>query len=619
MFVLLFTSLLFLISIFIAAVSSHKLIAEEATRSATNMLDAVNNEVQRKLQDIESSVRNLSWVIKDNLDDDQALYHLTERMVRENADISGCAIAFRDGFHEGEHFFSPYSYRDADTEAVLTMQLGNDSYDYFFMDWYLIPSLLNKPYWSEPYFDEGGGQQFMTTYSVPVYDAGNRLLAVVTADLNIDWLSETVSQIKPYGNSHMFLIGRNGQFLALENMDALKGNSIYSAALQMGNDELAEIGRCMVHGEKGMKRFMDDGKLSFAVYGPLDNGWSSAITCQYKEVLERTSKMHLILILIAAIGLFILFLLCYFTIRKLTSPLVEFSHAAKNIAQGNFNTRLPNYRYDDEIGKLRSSFEYMQKSLNEYIQELKTTTSEKQRFESELNIARSIQMHMVPHTFPKRDDLDIYAIMQPAKEVGGDLYDFFIKDGKLYFAVGDVSGKGVPASMFMAITRSAFRFIAGLGLPMDEVLSKINDSVSDGNDSGMFVTMFTGCLDLATGHVEYCNGGHNRIVVVTPDGSPSFLDETPNLAIGLFEGFPFRKQQLDLARGSRLVLYTDGVTEAETAEKSQYGDAALLDWAGKAAGITSARDAAEDLMASVRTFTGGNEQNDDITIMIINF
>ena len=298
------------------------------------------------------------------------------------------------------------------------------------------------------------------------------------------------------------------------------------------------------------------------------------------------------------------------------------SVSTTNGGQADFTEALQFFRRKsefDEIGKLRSSFEYMQKSLNEYIQELKTTTSEKQRFESELNIARSIQMHMVPHTFPKRDDLDIYAMMQPAREVGGDLYDFFIKDGKLYFAVGDVSGKGVPASMFMAITRSAFRFIAGLGLPMDEVLSKINDSVSDGNDSGMFVTMFTGCLDLATGHVEYCNGGHNRIVVVTPDGSPSFLDETPNLAIGLFEGFPFRKQQLELARGSRMVLYTDGVTEAETAEKAQYGDAALLEWAGKAAGITSAREATEDLMASVRTFTDGNEQNDDITIMIINF
>ena len=226
-------------------------------------------------------------------------------------------------------------------------------------------------------------------------------------------------------------------------------------------------------------------------------------------------------------------------------------------------------------------------------------------------------MSMLPQNFPTHPACDLYAMVQPAKEVGGDLYDFIDVGDRLFFLVGDVSGKGVPAALFMAITRAAFRFIGALGLPIDEVVRRVNDCLCDGNTNEMFVTLFAGCLNTSTGVMDFCNAGHNPIVIVAPDGSASFLRAKPNLAVGLFERFPYEAEQVQLEHGSRLIVYTDGVTEAERADKTQFGEQALLEWAGKLNPTASVNASTLDLYSRVRHFVGDAEQNDDITIMSI--
>lgn len=321
----------------------------------------------------------------------------------------------------------------------------------------------------------------------------------------------------------------------------------------------------------------------------------------------------MILVLVVLVGLFILFLSCYSTIRKLTKPLTDMSESALSIARGNFNTLLPDIKYDDEIRHLRNSFDYMQHSLTEYIENLKKSTAENERFESELTIASDIQMAMLSSDFPENDNLGLHAMLKPAKEVGGDLYDFFLMDkDTLYFAVGDVSGKGVPASMFMAITRSAFRFIAKTGAPMNDVVSQINNSLCDGNDSQLFVTMFVGRLQLSTGTLEYCNAGHNPVIV-----NGSFLPVKANLALGLMADFPYQLQTVKLDAGSRIFVYTDGVTEAERADKEQYGEKRLLERIRSLKQSCTDKHICESVMESVHDFASGNAQNDDITVLSI--
>lgn len=243
---------------------------------------------------------------------------------------------------------------------------------------------------------------------------------------------------------------------------------------------------------------------------------------------------------------------------------------------------------------------------------------EKQKeIDSELTIASKIQDGMLSKKFPDKNIVDIHAIMCPAKEVGGDLYDFQIRGDYLYFVIGDVSGKGVPAAIVMAITKHAFRMYNGLQSSMKELVERINNSISKENEVGMFVTLFVGRINLVTHDFDYCNAGHNPLVVISPQAQASFLDVKPNLAVGVMDDFQFESQHMVLKKGSCLVLYTDGVTEAERKTKELYGNDRLLAWANNYSVTKNATESCNDLYNDVIQFANGNEQNDDITIMTI--
>lgn len=611
--ILLLTSILYLVALLVAAISSHKLIAREATKSAQAMLSGAVSDIEKKLNGVESTVKGAVWMVPEHLGDPDYMYRITDKVVEANDDIVGSAIAFCESYYPDRFYFSPYSFLN-ETGVMESKQLGSDQNNYFEAEWYSAAAESGEPCWSEPYFDVGGAEILMSTYSYPIKDETGRVIAVMTADIPLAWISDLLSGIKPYESSAVSLVSRNGSFVSIGPYEEYAGLTLSMLVDKAdGNTKgVRELAEAIMSGESGVRRYSKGAKVSFAVFGPLSNGWHAYMTCDYKEVLARTSEMHLVLIIIGLLGLVLLFLLSYYAIRFMTKPLKDISSSALSIAQGDFTTKLPEVRQNDEIRQLRDSFEVMQQSLTDYINDLKTTTAAKERFESELNIASAIQMAMLPKDFPHNDKVDLYATLKPAREVGGDLYDFMIKDNILYFYVGDVSGKGVPASMFMAITRSAVRFILGLGLPLDQVIYKVNNAFCDGNDSGMFVTLFLGSINLETGEFRYCNAGHNPIVV-----NGEFLPAVPNLAVGVWPDFKYKEQVTTLAEGARILLYTDGVTEAEKADKSQYGEERLLKWAAANSGCGSACDACNCLMENVREFTGDNEQNDDITIMTI--
>ena len=238
--------------------------------------------------------------------------------------------------------------------------------------------------------------------------------------------------------------------------------------------------------------------------------------------------------------------------------------------------------------------------------------------ESDIILARKIQMGMLRKDYPPY----IYALLEHAREVGGDLYGFHQKGDQLYFSIGDVSGKGVPASLVMAITSAILRFVVELDMPLDETLVRINNSFAATNRTGMFATLFVARIDLKTGHMDYCNAGHNSILIIPPDAAPYFLKSKPNIAIGMFENFAYEAEQFDIKPNTRLVAYTDGVTEAERSDLSQYGNGRLMAWAknlvetGQSTSLQE-KDIVESLYASVKTFVNGNAQNDDITIASI--
>ncbi len=355
-----------------------------------------------------------------------------------------------------------------------------------------------------------------------------------------------------------------------------------------------------------------------------------AVYYAYKS-LQDSPFMHVVMTAIGLASLAAIFFACRTVINYMTRPISRLSNAVLEMAKGNLKVKLPEIKSEDEMRRLHDSFQTMQNSLIDYIKELKTTTAINERIQSDLDLARNIQKGMLLKEFPPF----MHAMLNPARMVGGDLYDFTLKGDQLYFAIGDVSGKGVAASLVMAITRVMLRFVVGMGLPLDETLFRINNSFSESNEMGMFVTLFVARLDLKTGHMDYCNAGHNPILIIPPDSGPCFLRCKANIAIGLIGDFAYEAEQIDLKQGTRLVAYTDGVTEAEKADQSQYGEDRLIAWAKELMPLTSElvegskdrtveRDTSgsntekavvESLYESVKAFTDGNSQNDDITIV----
>lgn len=249
-------------------------------------------------------------------------------------------------------------------------------------------------------------------------------------------------------------------------------------------------------------------------------------------------------------------------------------------------------------------------------EQLEQTTAAKERIESELRIAREIQMSMVPHEFPKRSDLDIYASMTPAKEVGGDLYDYLLEDDILYFCLGDVSGKGVPASLFMAQTTRLFRALAKQHLMPASIATRLNNELTEKNDSGMFVTMFIGQLNLVTGQFYFCNAGHNPPVIGGDEQHGSFLEMEPNAPIGLWPGLDYIGEEIESIKGRPLFIYSDGLNEAEDINQKQFGDDHMLDIL-RHTKFKDARHVVELMEAEVNRHRHGADANDDMTIMCL--
>ncbi|MCQ2171238.1 MAG: SpoIIE family protein phosphatase [Bacteroidales bacterium] len=616
--IVLLTLLIFVLAMIAVAVVSLIAIHNESIGNARGALRNTSLDIESLLVNVESAGRVTTRSIIHFNSEGSDISHVTEDAVLSDKTISGCAMAFEPhkSAHSDREYYMVASYISEGEDVARTVNLGGTDYDYLTMDWYQIPKLLDKPYWSEPYFDVITSQT-VTTYSIPVYDDGDELVGILKFDIALTWLTDMISSLQPYPSSYNILIGRNGSFISHIQREKILNETIFSEPLAEGNEKALGMAMEIMSQQDGLLHFTFKGKGYYQIFEKLRNGWTAVIVCPQSEVYSDARMINITLAIVALLGIILMYLGCKKIISRSTMPLTEFTNAALTMAKGNFNATIPDVDSQDEIRYLHDSLCYLQSSINTYIKELKASLVSNEKFENELNIASAIQRNMLPREFPKTSDFDLYAALFPAKEVGGDLYDFYVKGDHLYFAIGDVSGKGVPAALFMAITRSAYRFISGMGMNMEQVERNINNAFTEGNESGMFVTMFIGCLDLKTLELEYCNAGHNPIVVVSPSGKADFLHAKANLAAGLIGGFQYQGETLQLEKGSRLILYTDGISEAENRQKELFGEDRLLEYSASVPVTTSAKDFTDGLLDAVRGFTDGNEQNDDITVLTI--
>ncbi|MBZ0181410.1 MAG: SpoIIE family protein phosphatase [Melioribacteraceae bacterium] len=614
--VIIFTSFYFI---------SRDILLSMAEESAKNITEKYVNQIDAVIGKSAKIPYNIATVIENGNPKEEELIALLKNIVTNNEEVYGSAIAFEPfGFDENKYFYSHYVYKSKG--EIVTSNLNDPKYEYFYQDWYQIPAHLEEPVWSEPYYDEGGGNVVMTTYSVPFYKTENgikKFWGIITVDIALDWLDSLVSSIKIYETGFAFVISYAGTFVTHPNNDFILNHTIFSLSEEYNIPDLREIGKKMIKDESGFRELngvtiKEDSRIYYTPFN--SNTWSLGVIFPEKELYADLNNISLLIIVIGLFGLGFIVTTVTEVSKRLTKPLNQFAKAAGEVGSGKFNTELPQITSKDEIGELYNSFKRMQVELNNYIENLKATTAEKEKMQSELRIAHQIQMDMVPKIFPpfpERDDVDLFAVLDTAKEVGGDLYDFFfIDDERIVVLVGDVAGKGVPASLFMAVTRTLIRSKFTKGISTAKVVDQINRDLMQNNDSQLFVTLLLCIIDLKTKEMEYTSGGHNPAYIVSEDGTITTLKDRHGMALGLFDVIPYTSSTYQMKQGDKFILYTDGVNEAMDKNGDIYDYERFENMLGKIKDL-SAKESIEIILKDIKKFAEGAEQSDDITLMVV--
>ena len=549
--------------------SSQRMLKQEASLRAESELRATRNQIMDIVDQAEAAVHNSIWITRWCLDYPDSLAVVSRRIVEENPSVMGSTIALVPGYNKNLPLFSPYVCRTADGGTELK-SLATEEYNYPAQEWFTEPLNYGFGYWSEPYVDEGGGEVLMTTYSVPVMDDEGRIAAVLTADVSLDWLSDLVGSLRVYPNAFSVLVSREGKIMVSPVEELNMQHSILDYATgAKDTSNFNALADGMLSGKTGNVQLKQSRReRMFVFYAPVEKtGWSMAIAIPDSEIFGEIRRMSMLVTVLMLVGLGMLILI------------------------------------------LRSAARNQLKVVS--------LKEKKDRMENELRIGHNIQMSMIPKIFPpfpERKDIDMAASIVPAKEVGGDLYDFYSRDEKLFFCIGDVSGKGVPASLVMAVTRSLFRTVSAHEKSPQRIVTLMNDSMSDMNENEMFVTFFCGVLDMASGHLRYCNAGHNPPMVYTD--KLQFLPTKANLPLGIMPGMSFVEQETDLSYDDAIYLYTDGLTEAENAAHEQFGEARMEDVLQTR---RKAQDNLEAMQKAVADFVGDADPSDDLTMLFIHY
>lgn len=606
---------------------SRTIILESSEESAKHRIRSTALEMELQLGAVAKMTQEFAHIVERVNPDAKILPVLIRHLVADQKDIYGSTVAFEPyAFDKDLKAYAPYFH--ITPSGIRFVQLGSPSYNYFEAPWYAKIKKRPTPGWSQPYFDEGGGDVIMSTFSHPFFylkQDGTRgaFRGVVTADISVDWLTKPLSEIQVGEGGYCFLVSDKGVFLAHPQKEWIMNESLFSIARRSGNADFGKVAKRMLDKRSGFIEMKDivTGEDSYLAFSRIPaNGWRLAMVFLKRDIYSQITRLFSINRILAMAGVMLLAFVAVLIARSITRPLQQLAGAARQVSDGNLDVRLAEVRRGDEVGQLAWAFSKMTVDLKKYIQDLTLTTAAKERIESELAVAARIQQSMLPGAFPafpERRDIDIHAVMQPAREVGGDFYQFFLlNDHTLFVAIGDVSDKGVPASLFMSVTMFLMHSLAGEGLRPDQILTHLNTELLYGNESCMFVTIFCGTLDLGDGTLQYSNGGHNAPLLIGQDGGVEYLGQRHGPFVGAADEVTYGKSQTRLNPGDTLLLYTDGVTEAENHLGDFYSDERLRHLVETLQGQSS-QDVVNAVLADIDEFSQNVPPSDDRTVLAV--
>ena len=521
-----------------------------------------HQEIRRKLSDVHVAAKNNVHDIERDIDNPDKMFNHMQRIIRQNRSIVCCALLFKHDYYPSKgRVFVPCARKDA-ADSIIVSRIDSTYNSYFYREWFQEQLKADKSVWTKPYFESqmfAGNQKprLLTTYAIPIHDHNGQPVALLTADLSLEWLrNELMEDIKDINNhyekghkhqSYFFIVDREGTYVIHPNKDLM---------LKPFDEKVAKA--MLAHRETCVTEV--DGVKSRLYYRSLKYvDWTMVIVSPVDVILAHARILNIIILAVMIVGLLAIYLFCRRQIKDIADPFA----------------------------------------------------AQKAVMERELTIAHNIQMALLPQSFPERSDIDLYASQTPARDVGGDLYDYFVHEGRLVFCIGDVSGKGVPAALLMAVMRSMFRSEEHRADRAADIVDAMNRNLCEEYTGGDFVTMFVGILDLTTGHLDYCNAGH-----ALPILTGCLMDVKRNLPVGALSDWDYEGQQTQLQPGDMLFLYTDGLSEAENSKEKMLGIKPIQKLASEHSTDT-AQQLVELMEAEVRHHAGDAEQNDDITLMAI--
>jgi sigma-B regulation protein RsbU (phosphoserine phosphatase) len=585
------TGAIYLVTIGLSNRAGRRAAIAAAEREAYHDAAAAARAVDDVLHGVENSVAALGQAVAELAPDPGALARLVERISSDHRDTVARFAVIRAG----------------DTDKAIPA-------------WYLEARERDSPGWTEPYRDEAILNATVITRFVPLRGSDGGLSGVASASLRLDFLSAVLRDVQLEKSGFAVVLSRGGLLVAHTRRDLSEAVTDPLAELSPQLRAVVEpIVRRVQAGEAGFAAVPIDGRTFRLALRPIvRTGWSLATVDAENELLAGVSSLWRTQILLAATGLVLLGAAIVVLSRRITRPLVGLAASARRLATGDLDGPIPEPTSRDEIGALTRAFHHMRDSLKEYIRNLRETTAAKERLEGELKAARRIQADMLPSPTAGGGSAgyELSAILVPARVVGGDLFNHFEENRRVFFLVGDVSGKGVAAALFMARAKTVFDTVAATERDPGAVLSLLNRSLCRNNEAGMYVTVVCGVLDPDTHIVEFATAGHDPPVIVRPDGRSRSLETEGGRVLGLIEFGDYPVSTITLADGDALVMYTDGVPDAEDPTGAFFGVERLLAATTREAGRPAA-DLTAGLLRDVKAFAATARQSDDITILTL--
>ena len=517
------------------------------------------------------------------------------------------------------------------------------TYDPRKRDWYILGKDTSTPLFTDVYTNPVTGEPNVSCV-FPYYDAEG-FAGVVGIDCSVHDLYEPIRKTAISSTERSFVLGKKGDVIIFsKEKGILSGSLDYKDLRNSTESSIAREAANMVTGETGMKPVTVDGKEYYLAYAPIQSmGWSFGTLIEKDETLlpamaakdevrDWMEDFRIMMrgqltgygaVLAAAMVLLLAGLIGFGTwsAKRFVKPILELEDGVKQVARGNLD-KILSLQTGDEIEHLADSVNNMAAELKTHIADISHMTAEKERIATELSVARNIQEGMLPKTFPAFPDkleFDIYASMHAAKEVGGDFYDFYlVDDDHLAVTIGDVSGKGVPAALFMVVARTVLQnnmLLLKKAEALGEIMARANDRLCQNNEEDMFVTVFMGLLDIRSGEFWYVNAGHNRPMLRRGATSFTSLPKADTCMMGLMDGMDFPVRRLQMNQGDCLFLYTDGVTEAMDEEGKLFSEEKLKTVLDAVPADSETKDILTAVSEAVKTHTGNAEQSDDVTML----